>query len=330
MRALLLATLLLIPFSEARAQTGPYLITQEKLPYIINAPGNYIVAENLTMTTGTAITIVARNARLDLNGFTISGPVLVKDDCPPTTPFFTTGIRVEGAKGARISNGRIEGFAIGISLSNAVNTHVNGLTVEQTCWYGIELYLSNENFINNNPLTNNFSSGIRSVDSHNNLITANTILNNDAGISMDGSNGNTLSGNTISSHPTFGIVMGCSSNNYVEGNSVTGNLSGLTLLCTYDSVTENVLYDNNVSGNFTGIEVGTNATLTQVRENVANNNTNIGIRVVQTAAQNRIQGNQALNNGVYDLFDWNLPACINTWIKNTFTWSNDPVGGCIQ
>jgi parallel beta-helix repeat protein len=329
-RALLLAALLLIPFSGAHAQTGTYLISQENIPYFISAPGKYIVTENLTTTTGAAITILARNVQLDLNGFTISGPVSLIDDCPPATEFFTTGIRVEGAKGARISNGRIEGFTIGISLSNAVKTHVNGLAIEQTCWYGIELYLSNENFINNNQLTNNFSSGIRSVDSHNNLITANTILNNDGGISMEGSNGNTLSANTIAGHPTVGVVLVCSSDNHVESNSVTGNLSGIAMVCDVSSVTENVLYDNNVSSNFTGIEVGSNATLTQVRENVANDNTNIGIQVAPTAIQNRIQGNQALNNGVYDVFDWNLPACLNTWIKNTFTRSNDPGGGCIQ
>ena len=147
---------------------------------------------------------------------------------------------------------------------------------------------------------------------------------------MHGSNGNTLSANTVSGHPTVGVILGCSSDNYLESNSVTGNLSGIAMLCWPGYVTENVLYGNNVSNNFNGIEIGTNSTLAQIRENVANNNTNTGIRVVNTAAQNRIQGNQALNNGIYDLDDWNLPVCINTWINNTFTSSNDPGGSCIE
>jgi parallel beta-helix repeat protein len=70
--------LLFTPNSFAgEARKGVVEISQKDVPLVITSPGSYCLISNLTVLSpdGTAISINADNVTIDLNGFTISGPV---------------------------------------------------------------------------------------------------------------------------------------------------------------------------------------------------------------------------------------------------------------
>ena len=58
-----------------------------------------------------------------------------------------------------------------------------------------------------------------------------------------------------------------------------------------------------------------------------------GILVDTPATGNRIEGNVATGNSIFDLDDANQPACVNTWRGNAFVTDNEgngPGAGCIR
>jgi parallel beta-helix repeat protein len=67
--------------------------------------------------------------------------------------------------------------------------------------------------------------------------------------------------------------------------------------------------------------------------NKATNNTGSGIRLSFGSDSNHVVGNAATGNRNFDLADFNLPACVNTWQGNTFVTDNEgngPGAGCIR
>ena len=98
-------------------------------PFTISQSGSYYLTANVTVSSGTAITITASNVTLDLNGFTIS-----------STDASTTGYGIlldNGPRNITITNGFIQGsvtnnggfysgsgFLYGISTSGGVPTNV--------------------------------------------------------------------------------------------------------------------------------------------------------------------------------------------------------------
>jgi hypothetical protein len=99
----------------------------------ISAPGSYYLTANISVTSGSAITITASQVTLDLNGFTITG-----------TGTANTGILLAGGDtDITILNGHILGnvFANGINYSGSapVNVRVSGVSVSGCSAYGILL-----------------------------------------------------------------------------------------------------------------------------------------------------------------------------------------------
>ena len=94
-------------------------ITQASLPLTINAPGSYYLAENVTLASGTAITVNTAGVSLDLNGFTISSTA---------SPASGDGIHLnDSARDVSIFNGHIVGgitysgsFTSGPGFANAI------------------------------------------------------------------------------------------------------------------------------------------------------------------------------------------------------------------
>ena len=111
-------------------------------PYTISSSGSYYLTTNITVSSGSAITIATNGVTLDLNGFTITG-----------TGSANTGILLASAVGntdITILNGHITGglfqtFVNGISYSGPTpfNVHVSGVSVSQCGGYGI--YLGTQN-----------------------------------------------------------------------------------------------------------------------------------------------------------------------------------------
>src|SRR5437879_5917871 len=79
------------------AQAAPTLTKINKCPYVITAPGAYLVQKNLSCIV-TAITVSASKVDLDLGGHTISGSG--RED----------GVYVEGQANVSIHDGTVQGF----------------------------------------------------------------------------------------------------------------------------------------------------------------------------------------------------------------------------
>jgi hypothetical protein len=91
-----------------------------KVPYVISAPGNYYLPNDLTFTApaGTAITIEASQVILDLNGRTLKGTAKGFDT--------TNGVVVDNRQDVIIQNGDINGFTFaGVLISDSAKKTKN-------------------------------------------------------------------------------------------------------------------------------------------------------------------------------------------------------------
>jgi len=174
----------------------------------------------------------------------------------------------------RIGN---ETGGIGIDLSYRSNVTIKSMEIKayedlKEFDYGIYLYLSSNNIISGNNITNNWN-GIWLEDSSNNIISGNNITaNNEAGITLVGSssnniisgnniiaishwvtwgigvssNNNTVSGNNIRYY-AFGIILWDSLNNRVSGNNITNSL--IIGIWLRGSSSNSIIYHNNFIDN---------------------------------------------------------------------------------
>lgn len=98
-------------------------------PFKITAPGSYKLIGDLVVPANTSgILIQANDVTLDLNGFTISGPIVCDfqgNNCTPTPTRETDGVQAilgpqSNIFGVTIRNGHIRGFSFGISTFSGV------------------------------------------------------------------------------------------------------------------------------------------------------------------------------------------------------------------
>jgi hypothetical protein len=116
LRMALLPTLLggsalLVPLAVQAGTTAPAML--------IDKPGTYALDHDVTATAGDAIMITASGVTLDLGGHNVG----------ITTPGQGRGIVVMGAKGVRVSNGKVGGFAVDVLLDGSENVTVEGLQI---------------------------------------------------------------------------------------------------------------------------------------------------------------------------------------------------------
>jgi hypothetical protein len=99
-----IATLLLFAASVCANASTTVGVVISRVPYTISKPGDYRLSKDLVMTTasGSAITITASNATLDLNGFTLSA-------APAADIVGVFGISIE-APHVTVRDGTIIGF----------------------------------------------------------------------------------------------------------------------------------------------------------------------------------------------------------------------------
>jgi parallel beta-helix repeat protein len=161
----------------------------------------------------------------DLGTFATSGGT--PGDRPPTE-----GIRVQFTS----SSANIDIFA------NSVDNHTKGILLQSAQGVGVRLNFAHDNNggISSNGLIGNESHGIHLVDSDNNLIHNNLIVDNgvnvpdDSGIMLDGSFFNRINSNNVSFSNGDGIsVRQGAANNVIDNNQVLYNTSAETL-STFD------------------------------------------------------------------------------------------------
>lgn len=248
---LLVATTLLacVGLPAHAASGGPVLISQPKqFPITITEPGSYQLEENLVVpdVNTTAIEVAANDVTIDLNGFSISGPVVCSGtSCPPSG--FGNGISTAGilpvgcCSNITVRNGTIRGMGgRGISLSHnsvliedmhirsnagafaagvdivGLNATIRHSSVDSHCG-GTAIFVQVEGFlISDNVVTgcgNGFGvvSGVGSTGS----VLRNVIVGHGVGLALYNSNtgyagysGNVFENNVLNVLPGYGINLG--------------------------------------------------------------------------------------------------------------------------
>jgi len=170
---------------------------------IIDQPGNYILVNNITVSTSRTygIEIRSNDVTLDLHGYTLSGP-----------GGSGIGIYVSQKDNVDIINGTVQGFSCGISLSGT-NHQVSNVRAYNNSSCGIK---AESSIINHCRANSNGSEGIKADSS--------TIINCTA--NSNGSQGLRVSSSTItncvaSSNGSHGLyaVNKCR----LERNTLIGN-----------------------------------------------------------------------------------------------------------
>ena len=140
---------------------------------------------------------------------------------------------------------------IGFNLTSVSNVTIKNMEI-RGFEYGVYLYVSSNNTISGNNITNNERGINLNSSSNNNTLTGNNVAGNSGwGIGVGGSTNNVISGNNITGNPAYGILLSGSSNNTISGNTITNNEWGIYL--RYSS--GNNIYRNTITNNDIGIEL---------------------------------------------------------------------------
>jgi parallel beta-helix repeat protein len=187
-------------------------------PYKITQPGSYKLSGNLVVPTGAdGIDINVSNVTIDLNGFTISGPVT----CTGSGASISCGADAQASgilalpsfRGITVRNGCVVGFVFGIVLSGADNlveeTHADG-----NAQYGI---LVTRGVVRRNSASSNGQAGIFVQFS---TVTENIADDNGGrGVAIGGSDVSIFGNNILVGNPDPGIGPG-NSEFISQGNNV--------------------------------------------------------------------------------------------------------------
>ena len=199
--------------------------------------GNWDAANRIyTLSTHVyeTIQIDEDNLTLDGAGFTVTGD---GSGC---------GIYLSGRTGITVKNLTVAGFSYGIQLYNSSGNAVEENSTSSNSRYGICLNNSNGNTVTGNSASDNHE-GIFLHNSVGNILTANVASNNYSGIYLYyNCNANTLTDNTTSKN-SHGIYLYNSSGNTLTDN--TTNLNSYYGIYLYDKCSNNILTNNTTSWN---------------------------------------------------------------------------------
>jgi len=177
----------------------------------------------------------------------------------------------------------------GIFIENSINMYftIKNVTIFETT-NGIKLENTNKGTVIDNILSNNVESGIYAVNSVNNTISRNQLINN-------GMYGVYLSSNCLDNK-----ILGNTAKN--DGTNLQDAGIYLADFCDDNEIIENILYDNNVYGINIEDSCERNLIYNNTLKNVVGNQQDYGIRLNNDCHQNNISLNtiENLNNfGIY-------------------------------
>ncbi|MEW5801663.1 MAG: right-handed parallel beta-helix repeat-containing protein [bacterium] len=207
-------------------------------PIVIDQPGNYTLAKNLTVfTTGTCcIEIKADDVTLDLQGNIITGP---GSDGISNDASTGIGICAFGRKNIEIVNGTVQGFSCGISLSGK-DHQVKGISTLYNRSCGID---AESSLIDNCRANYNGSDGIRADSST--IINCTADFNGSCGLHVESSTVIDCTAHSNGSHGLYAVDK-C----LLEGNIILENGGyGIYLDHDYSYAIKNVS-SQNAAGNF--------------------------------------------------------------------------------
>src|SRR6201981_165583 len=263
---------------------------------VINAPGNYFLAQNLTCSVATAVMIAANKVDLDLKGFTIDGGG-------------GSGIGISTSSSQLPSNGDLSP-CLGVT-----NIHIHGGTVTgygkpDESVFGTAIFLCSPN----EPGTVSIAMSVQ--------LDHMVLTSNETGLALISSGKNKITNNFFGNNAEgVGLANGCA-NNIISGNLLDGNASGIVLKGSNNTADSNVA----INSAFRGIFATQVAVNSQITNNYTSHNA-IGIEAAGFAAGNVFNGNTSFDNTSFDLADDNGNCTNNTWKSNFFGTSSPP---CIQ
>jgi len=179
---------------------------------------------------------------------------------------------------------------IGFNLTSVSNVTIKNMEI-RGFEYGIYLYVSSNNTIIGNNITNNVRGINFNSYSNNNTLTGNNVAGNSQwGIGVGGSIQNVVSGNNITGNPGYGVLLSGSSNNTISGNTVTNNNYGVLLYVS----SKNIVSRNKIMANYDcGISLN-NSSNNSISGNTITNN-DVGIELDEFP-NNRIYYNNFIDN----------------------------------
>ena len=212
-----------------------------------NVQGNVKLISNL-ICKGDGLIVGANNTNIDMNGFSLKGPGLDSNK---------VGIMIAGQHNVTISgNGIVTGFQSGIYLSGSNDVFVHDINTNnnKVAFYvtgsqnseitnnminkntiGVALHSSDGADIKFNQLSQNKLSGVTLINSANNLINGNNILNTTNGIFLDTQSSlnyvdfNNVFNNVLDINNANNLPININNNHYTNNNCLTSLPSGLCI-----------------------------------------------------------------------------------------------------
>ncbi len=207
----------------------------------------------------------------------------------------TVGILAAYSSDIQISNNTLDNntqFGIYLTYTNHSRLEDNNVT---KCLFGIDSYLSNNNTIHNNTISDSRKNGLSVSYSDNNTITFNRISNNlEDGLSVWGATNNTISNNSISNNHEHGISSWYSDNNTYSGNIIFKNQEDGVYI--RDSLNTTFL-SNLIAWNYYGLYI-LSLNNCNISRNAIAHNKNYGIHLNLVDSAN-ISRNDFIKNNVY-------------------------------
>jgi hypothetical protein len=187
-------------------------------PVIINLPGSYRLSSNLVVPDAntTAIWILTSDVTIDMNGFSITGPVECTGYPVTSCTPFANGAGILGLIGRNnisIFNGTIRGMGGGINLNGGTHIRIENIHVVNNGGDGILLPGTIDIKVLSCTVSENRGTGISGGSG---VISGNTVNGNGS----DGINaGGSVTNNIVELNAGSGIVaFGSISGNYTQAN----------------------------------------------------------------------------------------------------------------
>jgi hypothetical protein len=289
-----LAMWVALPTSIAFAQSCTSI---SALPLVITQAGHYCLTQNLRYEGAVpvsgqldnAITVVADDVTVDLNGYTMQGGVNASIN--PAS----AGVRGSDRKNVTIRNGAIRNFGIGVQLSDAaggitpMGSMVERLLVDGALISGLSIAGQNaiirDNRISNLASTSTtymavgiVSYGTNARVTHNAISNISSATLSASGISVDGSGSLVQDNSIFNINPGktgYGVIATANaSGSLVKGNVISNVNASMGMgVVTVQGVTNFAVDDNMVSGYSTGMNLG--GPTNKFKNNIVNGATTI-------------------------------------------------------
>lgn len=255
-------------------------------PTTLSTPGHYVVTRNITVTSGSILTISTSNVEIDLNGFTLDGGA-------SASPVISSS----GFDGITIRNGTILGGSRAMEINGGSRILVEDLHADGSPGtYGV-LLIDVEHFAVRRNLFRDFNTAVLAFS--NSVPTIGTVEDNvieDCGqaVALNYAEGSAILNNRVKNAPSNGIQILFGKACMISGNTINGGV--IRLSATHGTTISHNVVSNAPPGNI-GIDLGGDDNL--LLENTVTNGASIGIAA--GGDRNHLVGNVSNGNSKFGI-----------------------------